>query len=283
VETRKLVGCFIYGICEKSFHIVMTISVSDNLPFPDEHFDFVRMSNLGLAIPQHRWAHVLQEARRVLAFGGRLEVIDDELIFPHLPQAYTHTISSLRFHRQGATPVRRGAIRRRRRSGGVISVDGEWTRCSRQAQDLELLYEHMLRERCDIHLQPHLLINDLLDHVFGQINTQKVHKFRVAVPIPSQSSSGETQRRIARSSLLPSSSQPTHLVVRQGNSISFLQMSASEAEDHACKSIHTLLESRVAINEYLNEREWKDTFDRVSEYELEETLWNYEWYAEFAF
>lgn len=46
-------------------------------------FDLVRMANLSLCVPYERWEHVLSEVRRVLAQGGRLELIDDYLSFPH--------------------------------------------------------------------------------------------------------------------------------------------------------------------------------------------------------
>lgn len=53
------------------------------LPFSDDTFDLVRLSNLTEAIPQHRWEHVLLEIRRVLMPFGRIEIIDDEIMFPY--------------------------------------------------------------------------------------------------------------------------------------------------------------------------------------------------------
>ncbi|CAA7268092.1 unnamed protein product [Cyclocybe aegerita] len=52
------------------------------LPFPDKSFDFVRMANLVLCIPYEQWGSLLSEVRRVLTDGGRLEFIDDEMLFP---------------------------------------------------------------------------------------------------------------------------------------------------------------------------------------------------------
>ncbi|KAF8559941.1 hypothetical protein OG21DRAFT_1401507 [Imleria badia] len=57
--------------------------VKYKLPFPKNMFDLVRMANLSLCLPHERWEHVLSEVRRVLAQGGRLELIDDSLYFPY--------------------------------------------------------------------------------------------------------------------------------------------------------------------------------------------------------
>ncbi|KAJ6486116.1 S-adenosyl-L-methionine-dependent methyltransferase [Mycena vitilis] len=51
------------------------------LPFPDRHFELVRMANLALCIPLPKWEYVLREVARVLAPGGRLELVDDQTLF----------------------------------------------------------------------------------------------------------------------------------------------------------------------------------------------------------
>ncbi|KAK7063784.1 Methyltransf-25 domain-containing protein [Favolaschia claudopus] len=53
------------------------------LPFPDRQFELVRMANLSLCIPHTKWEYVLREVARVLAPGGRLELIDDQAVFPY--------------------------------------------------------------------------------------------------------------------------------------------------------------------------------------------------------
>ncbi|KAJ7650944.1 hypothetical protein FB45DRAFT_28166 [Roridomyces roridus] len=53
------------------------------LPFPDEYFDLVRIANLTLCVPYDKWEFLLQQAHRVLAVGGRLEFIDDQVFFPY--------------------------------------------------------------------------------------------------------------------------------------------------------------------------------------------------------
>lgn len=76
-------------------------SVKYKLPFPKNMFDLVRMANLSLCVPYERWEHVLSEVRRVLAQGGRLELIDDFLHFPYTkqppqPPADSHDIPRVR-------------------------------------------------------------------------------------------------------------------------------------------------------------------------------------------
>ncbi|ESK92178.1 hypothetical protein Moror_4829 [Moniliophthora roreri MCA 2997] len=53
------------------------------LPFPTQSFDFVRIANASLAIPYKKWEFVIHEVQRVLTRGGRLEVIDDQMLFPY--------------------------------------------------------------------------------------------------------------------------------------------------------------------------------------------------------
>ncbi|KAJ8519237.1 hypothetical protein ONZ45_g3798 [Pleurotus djamor] len=53
------------------------------LPFPDRTFDLVRMSNLTLCVPYSKWESVLGEVRRVMTINGRLELVDDQIVFPY--------------------------------------------------------------------------------------------------------------------------------------------------------------------------------------------------------
>ncbi|TFK74102.1 hypothetical protein BDN72DRAFT_833810 [Pluteus cervinus] len=55
----------------------------DGLPFPAEFFDFVRIVGIGLGVPEDEWQFVLEEVSRVLKPGGVLEIIEEDLIFPH--------------------------------------------------------------------------------------------------------------------------------------------------------------------------------------------------------
>ncbi|KAL0947811.1 hypothetical protein HGRIS_013883 [Hohenbuehelia grisea] len=68
--------------------------VKYRLPFPDKTFDLVRMANLTLAIPDAKWDWVLTEIRRVMTIGARLEVIDDQMIFPLTIPIPSHSLES---------------------------------------------------------------------------------------------------------------------------------------------------------------------------------------------
>ncbi|KAF6759407.1 hypothetical protein DFP72DRAFT_1063782 [Ephemerocybe angulata] len=57
--------------------------LKQRLPFNDNAFDLVRMSALTLCITADAWIFVFQEVCRVLTIGGRLELIDDSIIFPY--------------------------------------------------------------------------------------------------------------------------------------------------------------------------------------------------------
>ncbi|ORY88741.1 hypothetical protein BCR35DRAFT_204518 [Leucosporidium creatinivorum] len=46
------------------------------LPFDDDRFDFVRIANVGLGVPEHMWAQLIEEATRVLSPGCHLEVVE---------------------------------------------------------------------------------------------------------------------------------------------------------------------------------------------------------------
>jgi SAM-dependent methyltransferase len=54
----------------------------DDLPFSTDHFDFIRIAFLELAIPENKWAPLLKEAWRILKPGGHIEVIIETLLFP---------------------------------------------------------------------------------------------------------------------------------------------------------------------------------------------------------
>lgn len=50
------------------------------LPFGDAKFDYVRVGHLGAGVPEPKWTHVLDEAGRVLAPHGVLEIADADIV-----------------------------------------------------------------------------------------------------------------------------------------------------------------------------------------------------------
>ena len=65
------------------FTLTLLHSVAFKLPFPDNSFDYVRMANLVLCIPYDKWDYILKEVHRVLAVNGKMELIDDQILFPY--------------------------------------------------------------------------------------------------------------------------------------------------------------------------------------------------------
>ncbi|EED81590.1 predicted protein [Postia placenta Mad-698-R] len=75
--------------------------VKDSLPYAEDSFDLVRMANLSPCIPRQHWEFVFSEVWRILAPGGRLELIDDDLEFPTIappPLSVPHLQKSLNRH-----------------------------------------------------------------------------------------------------------------------------------------------------------------------------------------
>ncbi|KAG8845482.1 hypothetical protein FRB91_001731 [Serendipita sp. 411] len=54
----------------------------NTLPFPSDHFDYIRLAFLELAIPSAKWVPLLKEAWRVLKAGGHIEVVIESQLFP---------------------------------------------------------------------------------------------------------------------------------------------------------------------------------------------------------
>ncbi|KAG9004411.1 hypothetical protein FRB90_010906 [Tulasnella sp. 427] len=65
--------------------MVLDLGLQYKLPFPDAHFDFIRMSFIALAVPEQKWRFLVKELRRVLKPNGVLEWIDEEPVFPISP------------------------------------------------------------------------------------------------------------------------------------------------------------------------------------------------------
>ncbi|BGP41872.1 hypothetical protein JCM10450v2_005943 [Rhodotorula kratochvilovae] len=66
---------------------------SNGLPFFDEEFDFVRISCLNSAIPEFAWDPLVEECRRVLKKGCKLEVLDT-LFSLYMPRALPSIIDA---------------------------------------------------------------------------------------------------------------------------------------------------------------------------------------------
>ncbi|RDX46898.1 hypothetical protein OH76DRAFT_1406497 [Lentinus brumalis] len=62
------------------------------LPFDDEEFDHVRITEVALGIPENKWTTVFEEVRRVMKPGATIEIIEEDAIFPVLPRWFTEPL-----------------------------------------------------------------------------------------------------------------------------------------------------------------------------------------------
>ncbi|KAF5352470.1 hypothetical protein D9756_005861 [Leucocoprinus leucothites] len=193
-------------------------SVKYRLPFPDKNFDFVRMANLGLAIPHEKWSFVVAEARRVLKIGGQLEIIDDQISFPYGAFPVVTPPSSPRSQesptpgakrRHGDTvgtgsdtssPTLRGSeiadsdctlidegVTSSRPESYLATVGCQrrsiaylqrWAANRQVAQDVEDTFIGMLRKRF-VHPSPEDFVPDLLRYTFGSGNISTTQTYNI--------------------------------------------------------------------------------------------------------
>lgn len=204
-------------------------SVKYKLPFPKNTFDLVRMANLSLCVSYERWEHVLSEVRRVLAQGGRLELIDDYLYFPYTkrppqPSADFNGIPSVQRSSSSfddddvETEEDTDAERRdgdgddgdddddddfvstKSRLSSLVDTDdlppqptydpvSEWNQYVDNSKALEKLFEDMLSRKFSIHPRPSKFLDEVFDKVFGRYNQRRLHEFNLYLAPPSSQDS----------------------------------------------------------------------------------------------
>ncbi|OCH90906.1 hypothetical protein OBBRIDRAFT_834627 [Obba rivulosa] len=54
----------------------------EGLPFSDEEFDYVRVTRIARAVPEHKWDWLFEEISRVMKPGGAFELFEEDLYFP---------------------------------------------------------------------------------------------------------------------------------------------------------------------------------------------------------
>ena len=185
-------------------------------------FDLVRMANLSLCIPHDRWEHVLSEVRRVLAHGGRLELIDDYLSFPYTknppqPQddvsrnsrppssSFDNEIMDISAERRDSDgdddddDDDEDFVSTKSRFSSVMDTDdivplpdhdplSEWNRNVDNSKSLEKLFEDMLSHKFSVHPRPSQVFDKTIDKVFGRYNQCRPHEFNLYLAPPAQDS-----------------------------------------------------------------------------------------------
>ncbi|KAG2138692.1 uncharacterized protein EDB93DRAFT_1090519 [Suillus bovinus] len=187
--------------------------VGHRLGFPSDTFDLVRMANLSLCIPLESWEEILTEVMRVLAPGGRLELIDDQALFPTVKPVERASASSAA---RSVSPSRchsyidfddsdsdnsddeadddfkstRSTLSEDEEESLPYDAVSEWTRNESNAKDLEGLFIDMLWSKYKIRTDQRRNLEKVLDHVFGRYNAQRVAAMTLAIapPVPNSDS-----------------------------------------------------------------------------------------------
>ncbi|KAG2155684.1 hypothetical protein DEU56DRAFT_319141 [Suillus clintonianus] len=190
--------------------------VGHRMGFPSDTFDLVRMANLSLCIPVESWEDVLTEVMRVLAPGGRLELIDDQALFPTvkpLERPPTSPAATSVFPSRGHSYIEfddsesddeneeaDDDFKSTRSSPSIHSQDeestpydaaSEWTRNEANATHLEGLFAEMLWSKYKIRTDQRRNIEEVLDNVFGRYNSQRVAAMSLAIAPPAPNSDSD--------------------------------------------------------------------------------------------
>ncbi|KAI0308107.1 hypothetical protein B0F90DRAFT_1813428 [Multifurca ochricompacta] len=164
--------------------------ITEELPFPDNSFDYVRLNDVVAAIPRGRWDFVLSEVHRVLSPGGRFELIHDQLCFPsvlpEIPISCTIAPSSLEpdwdlsYVHEAADG--KDAVNCEDSPPYRKSPYEDWEFEMRNCRELETLYLEMLAERYGIHPHPHDILVDIIKRQFSGEGSIKATKVYVCLP-----------------------------------------------------------------------------------------------------
>ncbi|KAI9444910.1 hypothetical protein H4582DRAFT_2094720 [Lactarius indigo] len=139
--------------------------ITEELPFPDKSFDYVRLNDAVVVIPRGRWDFVLSEAYRVLRRGGRLELIHDQLCFPFIGPETPPTCRPLTTER--------------------VHYDN-WEAEMQNCRGVEGLYLEMLAQRYGVHPQPRDALVDAIRRQFGGATTSHLRVSNAHVCLPSR-------------------------------------------------------------------------------------------------
>ncbi|TFK56781.1 hypothetical protein OE88DRAFT_56098 [Heliocybe sulcata] len=168
------------------------------LPFPPHSFDFIRLADLTLAIPYDAWPALLEEVNRILAPGGQLEIIDDQLLFPYSaphPASFDGRrsgtapptpASELDFLDLTSPTSEERAEEDERFDAFPLPAladdpASDWEKQAKASRDLEAVFENMLLRQYHVHPQPHEFLDGVLADAF-QGRTRRVANMHLALP-----------------------------------------------------------------------------------------------------
>lgn len=151
------------------------------------------MANLNLAVPRSRWLDLLTDIRRILKPGGRLEFVDDELVFAYQPP-FTQPLYQELCRAYGSVMEHEEAILE-----PLLEKDEHhpaklfflFERKRRMAETIEKIFERMLAEKYDIVVRLHEVLPEMLASVFGRSETRVIGTFHLNMPNRNPDKGGE--------------------------------------------------------------------------------------------
>ncbi|KAI0031143.1 hypothetical protein K488DRAFT_71627 [Vararia minispora EC-137] len=171
--------------------------LTEQLPYPDSSFDYVRVSAYAFCIPNWTWRKLLDEIYRVLCYGGRLEIVQDVHVFPMIPPPTSEEsrAQSVRAEEDDDTedeldseatrPLRgsKAAPKRRATTGRWQIFDSatQWRDMSSHCRDMETLFNKRL-EQLDLHQRRPLYLIEALASAFGPNSVTMHHPIELHVP-----------------------------------------------------------------------------------------------------
>ncbi|KAL1679688.1 hypothetical protein EV122DRAFT_251056 [Schizophyllum commune] len=223
---------------EKQATFVRSDFLRAPLPFPDGSFDLVRMANLTLAIPREAWEDLLLEVSRVLALGGRLEIVEDCVRFPPRSQSD-----------DGADDINDNML------------------------ELERAYVDMLGAEYDVDVNPRAHLQGLMEDIFGHQRVMcALHLARAS----EEDFARRPATMIREAKRLPTQAGLVLMSSSIGaTSGSFIPMSQEEADAVATRHSRGLLAARDRLVEYIvSVADAEDAED--ARQAAAEALWEYE-------
>lgn len=137
------------------------------------------MANLSLAIPQDSWFPILSEVRRILALGGRLELIDDQILFPYNGQTSLPTSEPPPHSHPSSFDS--GDDDMINMTSPSQDISAEWRAHAKNSEGLETIFESMLMKKYGINPHPQDMIDVVLRHVFGRKHTDEIKNMHLAL------------------------------------------------------------------------------------------------------
>ncbi|KAL1738518.1 hypothetical protein HDZ31DRAFT_69910, partial [Schizophyllum fasciatum] len=152
--------------------------LTTKLPFDDDEFDHIHVKSIARGVPENKWQTIFEELNRVLCPGGVVELVEEDIIFPHLPHWFT---SPLRVRPRRTTSVHYpdGS------EGGAYPARSDTpARAPLEHALLESLHQSVYEHRF-INMTPTAVLPSYFDTYFRRITKGPVLKFPMPpIPLP---------------------------------------------------------------------------------------------------